>query len=66
MPIIWDVICMATSSILKDVTIKDRQRAHTFVEALHEAENKRFEHVAISRKCSEIKGDKIKDFFGKR
>ena len=57
---------MATSSILKDVTIKDRQRAHTFVEALHEAENKRFEHDAISRKCSEIKGDKIKDFFGKR
>ena len=57
---------MATSSILKDVTIKERQRAHTFVKALNEAENTRFEHVTMSRKCSEIKGDKIKEFCGKR
>lgn len=57
---------MATSSILKDVTIKERQRAHTFVKALNEAENTRFEHVTMSRKCSEIKGDKIKEFFDKR
>ena len=54
---------MATSSILKDVAIKDRQRAHTFVRALNEAENTKFERVEISRKCSEIKGDKIKEFF---
>lgn len=56
---------MATKSILKDVSIREQNLAHTFVKALDEAENKKHPQTGISRKCSEIAGDKIKDFFGK-
>lgn len=57
---------MATKSILKDVNIKDRKLAHTFVEALDSARNKKYEQVQISRKCRELSGEKIKDFFDKK
>lgn len=57
---------MATKSILKDVNIKERRLAHTFIKALENAENVKHTPVHISRKCSEITGDKIKEFFGKR
>ncbi|MCB7321226.1 hypothetical protein [Lacrimispora sp. 210928-DFI.3.58] len=55
---------MATKSILKDVSIKERSLAHTFLDALDNAKSKKHEQVQISRKCSEITGDKIKEFFG--
>lgn len=54
---------MATKSILKDVSIKEQCLAHTFLEAMDNAKNMRFEQVQISRKCSELTGDKIKEFF---
>lgn len=57
---------MATKSILKDVSIKERRLANTFINALENAENVKHASVQISRKCSEITGDKIKEFFGKR
>lgn len=57
---------MATKSILKDVSIKERRLAHTFVNALENAENVKYAPTQISRKCSEITGDKIKEFFDKR
>lgn len=57
---------MATKSILKDVSIKERRLAHTFIKALENAENVKHTPMQVSRKCSEITGDKIKEFFGKR
>lgn len=56
---------MATKSILKDVHIKDRQLARTFVNALSEAESTKYKPVQLSRECKEITGDKIKEFFEK-
>ena len=61
-----EVRCMATKSILKDVNIKDRKLAHTFVKALDDAKNKKYEQVQISRKCRELPGEKIKAFFDKK
>lgn len=57
---------MATKSILKEVTIRDKRLGFAFVEALENAQNKKSEPVQISRNCTELTGDKIKDFFGKR
>lgn len=57
---------MATKSILKNVNIKDERLAHTFVEALSQAENTKYTPVQLTGRCTEITGDKIKDFFGKK
>lgn len=57
---------MATKSILKNVNISDKKLAHTFVNALGKAEHTRYEPVQLTRKCTEINGDKIKEFFGKK
>ena len=57
---------MATKSILKEINIKDKRLAHTFVQALGQAENTRYESVPLTRECKQIAGDKIKDFFGKK
>lgn len=63
--IIWEVICMATKSILKNVNITDKRLARTFVNALEETEGSKYESVQLTRKCKEITGEKIKEFFGK-
>lgn len=60
---IWEVLSMATKSILKDVSIKEQRLAHTFVKALENAENTRYEQVQIKNECKELTGDKIKEFF---
>lgn len=57
---------MATKSILKDVNITDKRLARTFVEALSQVENTRYKPAQLTRRCTEITGDKIKDFFGKK
>lgn len=59
------VIRMATKSILKDVKIKNKQLAHTFIAALDQAENSKYRPSQLTRECKELTGDKIKDFFGK-
>lgn len=56
---------MATKSILKDIRIKDKQLAHTFVAALGQAENSKYKPQRLTRECKELTGDKIKEFFGK-
>ena len=56
---------MATKSILKDIEIKDKQLAHTFVTALGQAENSKYKSTRLTRECKELTGDKIKEFFGK-
>lgn len=54
---------MATRSILKDVRIKDSKFGHTFAEALDKAEHVPEIRVEYKRKCSELKGSQIKEFF---
>ena len=56
---------MATKSILKDVKIKDKHLAHTFVTALSQAENRKYKPAQLTRECKELKGGNIKEFFGK-
>lgn len=62
---IQEVMCMATKSILKNVNIKDKRLAHTFVEALEQAENTKYKPVQLSKNCKELTGDNIKQFFDK-
>lgn len=57
---------MATKSILKDIRIKDKQLAHTFVEAISQAEHGKYKDAQMTRECRTLTGDKIKEFFGKR
>lgn len=57
---------MATKSILKEVNISDKRFARTFVQALDEAENTKYEPAKLTRECKEITGDRIKEFFGKQ
>lgn len=57
---------MATNSILKDVKIKDRKLAHTFVEALSQVDDSKYKQVQMTRECKILTGDKIKEFFGKK
>ena len=59
-------MCMATKSILKDVSIKDPGLAHTFVNALENAKKLKSEPTKISRECVELTEDKVKGFFGKQ
>ena len=57
---------MATKSFLKDIKIQDKQLAHTFVEALGQAEISKYKQVQLTRTCTELKGDKIKEFFDRK
>lgn len=56
---------MATKSILKKIDIKDPKLACTFVEALEETQTIKSKEVVYTRKCTELKGDKVKGFFDK-
>ncbi len=56
---------MATKSILKDITIRDKQLAHSFVSALDQVEHSKYKPIQITREHKELTGDKIKEFFGK-
>lgn len=56
---------MATKSILKNIKIRDKQLAHTFVSALSEAESRKYKPAQLTRECKELTGDNIKEFFGK-
>lgn len=56
---------MATKSMLKNINIKDKKLARTFVEALNGVENAKYEPTKLSRECKEITKDKIKEFFKK-
>ena len=57
---------MATKSFLKDIKIQDKQLAHTFVEALGQAEISKYKQVQLTRPCTELTGDKIKEFFDRK
>lgn len=54
---------MATSSILKQVNIKDKRAGRTFVNALAESKRKKGMKVKMSKPYREITGDSIKELF---
>lgn len=55
---------MATKSILKNVDIKDKKLARSFIYALEKSQEKKVSDVQLSRKCAEVTGDDIKRLFG--
>lgn len=55
---------MATKSIYKDIRIKDKKLAASFIRSLETAEAKHAETVVMSKRVSEIKNpDTIKEIF---
>lgn len=55
---------MATKSFLKDIAIRDKASARSFVSALQNADNKGRKKVVINKKVETIKdSDKIKEIF---
>lgn len=55
---------MATKSILKNIHIRDKRAAWNLVNALENAKKKKGKEVILSKNLNEIKGEKIKEFFG--
>ncbi len=56
---------MATKSFLKNISIKNRKSANSFISALENAEKKGKKCVIVNSKVKEIKDEKtIKEMFG--
>jgi hypothetical protein len=47
------------------VNIRDKRLAHTFVEALGQAENTKYQPTQLRKECKELTGEDVKKFFGK-
>lgn len=56
---------MATKSILKNVTIREKNLGRNFVSALENAKSARCQEVQLSKKCVELKKDQISKVFKK-
>lgn len=54
---------MATSTILRDVNIKEKHQARSFIRALENAENKAAKKVELGCSCEVVKGEKIRNMF---
>ncbi|HBF3985470.1 TPA: hypothetical protein KOD80_003487, partial [Clostridioides difficile] len=54
-----------TKSILKNVDVRKKAFGRNLVSALENAKNKQEKEVVLSKKCSEVPKDKIKDIFGR-
>lgn len=57
---------MATKSILKNVDIKEKKLGKSLVVALENAAGKHSKNVTMSRTYSDVRGEKIKEIFGKK
>lgn len=57
---------MATKSILKDIEIKDKKLAKSFIMALEHAEKKSGKKVEYNQKVIDIRKDQIDCLFGKQ
>lgn len=55
---------MATKSILKNITIREKHLSRTLISALENAQDKPCKNVEYSKRVVELKGNKIKDLFG--
>ena len=54
---------MATKTILKHVSIKDKRLASGLVSALENAEKKGSKNVVLKKRLDEVKGESIKALF---
>jgi hypothetical protein len=60
------MIKMATKSFLKEIVIKDKKAAESFINALENAENKRAKKVKINKMIEDVTdGEKIRKIFSK-
>ena len=57
---------MATKSITKNVVIRSKPLARNFVRALENAEGKSSKNVVVDKTVHEIKGDALREMFGKK
>lgn len=57
---------MATKSILKNVDIKSPKLGKSLVVALESASGKKAKDVTLSRTYSEVRGEMLKEIFGKK
>lgn len=55
---------MATNSILRCVTIREKGLAKSFVNALENAQNKKSKKITIQKAVKELTKDQIKEIFG--
>ena len=57
---------MSTKSFLKEIVIKDKKAAESFINALENAENKRAKKVKINKMIEDVTdGEKIRKIFSK-
>ena len=61
-----EVFLMATKSITKNVVIRSKPLARNFVRALENAEGKSSTNVVVDKTVHEIKGDALREMFGKK
>lgn len=54
---------MATSSITKDIVIRDKKASQQLISALENADGKCSQEVSYSKAHKEIRGEKIKEIF---
>lgn len=54
---------MATSTILRELRIKDKTKARAFVNALEKAQTVKSKDVRYTRAFEDVKGDKIRNIF---
>jgi hypothetical protein len=59
-------LLMATKSITKNVVIRSKPLARNFVRALENAEGKSSKNVVVDKTVHEIKGDALREMFGKK
>ncbi len=55
---------MATKSILKNVTIREKNIGRKFVNALSKSKDAGCQNVELKKKCTELKSDDILKMFG--
>lgn len=55
---------MATKSIIKTITIKEREKGNKLVKAIERSQAEK-KQITLTRPCREVKGSDIKEFFNK-
>ena len=52
---------MATSSIFRNVSIRDKNLTKALLKVLEKAKNKKYNENILSKPCKEVTGDEIED-----
>ena len=55
---------MATKSILKNITIREKRMGRNFVSALENAQNKHSKEVVLTKSCETVRKQDIRKIFG--